>query len=335
MSETKSISGVEIKSESEGRVIARFATYDEIDHHGDVTYKGAFEDGAEVVVSSYNHTSWGGSLPVGKGVIRDGGDGAYADLHFFMHTQAGRDTFETVKALGKLQQWSYGFDVVEKDYEDIDGEKSIRALKKLKVHEVSPVLLGAGKSTRTIAVKDGQRTMDKLEAAGYSIEDVIELLEEKAKGGGKPKPKPKPGQDDDNSSKKPNGKKPSDDDEEEDDEDEENDNSSSKKPNQRRGKKPSGSGKMRMSDQTDAVITALKELADRAEEIVTLRKSQGKSDVSDALQEQFTELLKQADRIFDLLPQDEEGFLLMSEEHKAAAEMAELQNYAFSLSEEL
>lgn len=106
MSETKAFSGVEIKSVDEGRVLAHFATYNEIDHHDDLTRKGAFEDGAEVVVSAYNHQSWGGSLPVGKGRIRDGGTGAVADIQFFMNTQAGRDTFETVKQLGSLQQWS-------------------------------------------------------------------------------------------------------------------------------------------------------------------------------------------------------------------------------------
>lgn len=290
MSEIKTLSGVEIKSESEGRVLARFATYDEIDHHNDVTYKGAFEDGAPIVVSSYNHTSWGGSLPVGKGTIREGKGYAYADLQFFLNTQAGRDTFETVKNLGPLQQWSYGFDVLEDGRDEIEG-KSVRTLKKVKVHEVSPVLVGAGKSTATLAVKTGLSVeyMDEL------ADKVAEIL----KANSKPKPKPKPKDDDeeeDDSKKPSSSKKPVEEDEEEDDE-------------KRPSKRPRNSGKMRMSDQTDEVVTSLRNLADRAEEIVALRKSEGKTDVSAALQEQFFELLKQADRIFALCPQDEDGFL--------------------------
>lgn len=328
MSEIKALSGVEIKSVTEGKALVRFATYNEIDHHGDITRKGAFEDGQQVVISAYNHQSWGGSLPVGKGVIRDGGDGPYGDLQFFMNTEAGRETFETVKELGPLQQWSYGFDLLKKStttIEDEGIEKTARVIEKVKVHEISPVLLGAGKSTATVGVKG----MDQLEAAGYSVEDIIELLEEKAK-----KPKPKDNDEDDDSSKKPGSKKPSSDDDDDDDENDDN----SKKPG--RGKKPPKSGKMRMSDQTEDVVTSLKDLADRAEEIVALRKSEGKADLSATLTEQFRDLLKQADRIFALCPQDEDGFFLSDDEDaretKAADEQAEAERiYLSLLSEEL
>lgn len=343
MSETKAFSGVEIKSVDEGRVLAHFATYNEIDHHDDLTRKGAFEDGAEVVVSAYNHQSWGGSLPVGKGRIRDGGTGAVADIQFFMNTQAGRDTFETVKQLGSLQQWSYGFDVVEKSREDVEtpeGEqKSVRVLKKVRVHEVSPVMLGAGKSTSTLAVKHMN-----LEDPDF-LDMLIERLEEKASGKPKPKPK-KPGNNDSSSdSDEESGQ------DNEDDSGDENDDSPAARrrrrmQQQRRGNKKPGSnssnssGKMRMSDQTEDVITDLKELADRAEEIVTLRKSQGKSGISDSLNQQFHELLKQADRIFDLYTEiededDEVALKANGEEQQAEFRSMYAQFTRDNLSEEL
>ena len=325
MSEIKALSGVEIKSATEGKALVRFATYNEIDHHGDITRKGAFEDGQQVVISAYNHQSWGGSLPVGKGVIRDGGDGPYGDLQFFMNTAAGRETFETVKELGPLQQWSYGFDLLKKStttIEDEGIEKSVRVIEKVKVHEISPVLLGAGKSTATVGVK--VKGLDEM-----SLDDLMELLEERLEKAKKPKP-----DQDDNSPKKPSSKNPSsgdDDDVDEDDDDK-------KKPG--RGKKPPKSGKMRMSDQTEDVVTSLKDLADRAEEIVALRKSEGKANLSAALTEQFRDLLKQADRIFALCPQDDEGFFLSDNEDaretKAANEQAEAERiYLSLLSEEL
>lgn len=229
MPETKTLLGVEVKSADEGKALVKFAAYDEIDHHGDVTLKGAFQSGKSVLVSSYNHASWGGALPVGKGVIRDSADGksAVAELQFFMNTQAGRETFETVKATGELQQWSYGFNVEDQEQGEFEG-KSVRFLKSLDVYEISPVLVGAGKSTETLAIKG---------LTPEQIEQMAEWLEEQK--------------------------------EEEDDE-----------KNPRRRKKPGNSGKMRMSDQCLATVMTVKDLADRAEEIVALRKAEGKKGLS-------------------------------------------------------
>src|SRR3990167_6551310 len=92
------------KSQSE----AVFATFGVIDHDSDVTLPGAFEDGAEVPISAYGHSSWMGDLPVGKGVIRTTEQEARIEGQLFLTTTAGREMFETVKAMGGLQEWSYG-----------------------------------------------------------------------------------------------------------------------------------------------------------------------------------------------------------------------------------
>jgi hypothetical protein len=146
----KSFSRIETKSAPRGEAIAVFATLNVVDHDGDVTLPGAFEVGAEVPVSAYGHTSWTGALPVGKATIREVGDEAVADLQFFMGTAAGRETFEVVKELGDLQEWSYGYDAIEESYGDHGGQR-VRFLRKLVTHEISPVLLGAGVGTRTLA----------------------------------------------------------------------------------------------------------------------------------------------------------------------------------------
>src|SRR5207247_2620689 len=75
---------------------------------------------------------------------------------FFLDTAAGRDHFTVMRELGAKQEWSYGFDVLEKGEMTPELEQLgvARVLKKLKVHEVSPVLLGAGVDTRTVATKD-------------------------------------------------------------------------------------------------------------------------------------------------------------------------------------
>ncbi|MEV1245097.1 HK97 family phage prohead protease [Nonomuraea sp. NPDC049750] len=143
---------VEIKDEAKGEVRAIFSTFNAIDSDRDVTRPGAFTDGAEVPISAYGHTSWSGMLPVGKATIRQTSKQAILEGRFFMDTAAGRDTFTTVKELGELGQWSYGYDPVEYSFGEFEGQR-VRFLDALKVHEVSPVLVGAGVGTRTLSAK--------------------------------------------------------------------------------------------------------------------------------------------------------------------------------------
>lgn len=150
--DSKSLTGFEIKDESKGEVEAVFATLNVKDKDDDVTYPGAFTNGQEVVISSYNHKSWEGALPVGKGVIHEVGDRVVMKGQFFMDTQAGRDTFTVVKHLGDRQEWSYGYNVDDSERGEFKGE-SVRFLKKMTVFEVSPVMRGAGVGTQTTYAK--------------------------------------------------------------------------------------------------------------------------------------------------------------------------------------
>jgi hypothetical protein len=172
---TKALRGLKITDEAEGKVQAVFATLNVKDKDGDVTRPGAFENGAQVRISAYNHASWGpGMLPVGKGVIREKGDEAVLDSQFFLNTQAGKETFTTIKELGELVEWSYGYDILDAEPGHKDGE-DIQFLNRLKVHEVSPVLLGAGENTRTLLAK----------SFGVEIEPADAPVVEKAKDGEK------------------------------------------------------------------------------------------------------------------------------------------------------
>lgn len=170
---TKSID-IKAIDEAEGKVSAVFATFGVKDHDGDVTLPGAFRDGQEVRLSAYNHASWGpGALPVGKGVIRTTDSEAIFDGQFFLTTTAGRDTFEVVKELGTLGEWSYGFDVIDSERGTHDGEQ-VNFLKTLDVHEVSPVILGAGIGTRTLAAKS-RKDLKFIEHIDTVLADVEEL----------------------------------------------------------------------------------------------------------------------------------------------------------------
>jgi hypothetical protein len=176
MAETKALRAVEIKDADKGTVEAVFATFNTIDSDKDVTLPDAFEEGAKLRISAYGHASWGPSrgassvplAPVGKGVIRTTADEAILQGQFFLKTGGGRDTFELVKEMDDLQEWSYGYDTLESERGTFEGQK-VRFLKRQVVHEVSPVLLGSGVGTRTLAFKSKQLDSDlraALDSAG-------------------------------------------------------------------------------------------------------------------------------------------------------------------------
>lgn len=153
----KSLS-VEFKAADDGSFRGRLATLNVVDHDGDVTVAGAFPVGKAIVISSYQHGSWMGALPVGKGVIGANDAEAWVDGQFFLDTTGGLDTYRTVKALAASGQgeWSYGYDVLagstdKADLESFPGAKQI--LKSLGVYEASPVLVGAGINTGTEFIK--------------------------------------------------------------------------------------------------------------------------------------------------------------------------------------
>lgn len=137
-----------------GQVKAVFATLGVVDHDGDIILPGSIVNGQTVRMSAYNHASWGGALPVGKGTIVEIGNELVFNGQFFMDTEGGAETYKTVKGLGDLGEWSFGFDVLDKAVSvDQVSQQEVRLLKKLNVYEVSPVLLGAGIGTRTTDIK--------------------------------------------------------------------------------------------------------------------------------------------------------------------------------------
>lgn len=140
----------ELKADDTGGFRAVFSTFDVIDHDEDVTRTGAFKDGIEVVVGSWGHKH--SDLPVGKGIIRAGEREAAVEGKFFLDTQPGRDTYQTVKNLGPLGEWSYIFRVTKQSFGDFEG-RQVRFIEGVDVFSVDPVLRGAGIGTRTTAIK--------------------------------------------------------------------------------------------------------------------------------------------------------------------------------------
>jgi hypothetical protein len=153
-----------------GHVNFRFAKLGVMDKGNDVIDPGAFENGKQILLSSWNHSSWGNGLSVGKGTIQEKDGYAVFDGDFNLKSAAGKDHYETVKFNGDLQEYSFGFDVlasqdmmycascqkqVSSDTCPTCGTMATKArrLMKLSTFEASPVLLGQGIDTGTNNIK--------------------------------------------------------------------------------------------------------------------------------------------------------------------------------------
>jgi HK97 family phage prohead protease len=112
-------------------------------------------------------------VPVGKGAIMVQEKQAIFDGGFFLETDAGLEAYKTVKAMGALQEWSWGFRVVDAAYEQRDTQ-FVRLIKRAEVFEVSPVLVGAGVGTYTLGIKSHLPYAEQGDAVLAAVSDLIE-----------------------------------------------------------------------------------------------------------------------------------------------------------------
>jgi HK97 family phage prohead protease len=157
MSDKRFAAAVTLKAlGGEGDVEAVFSTQSIIDSDGDRVLSSAFQDG-QAVPMVWAH-DW--SKPIGRGVVRVEPSRAVFGGRFFTETQEGRERYLTVKALGDLQEWSFGFAPGDTE----PGPTGERVIKALTLFEVSPVLIGANRMTRTLAIKRAAPVADPLRA---------------------------------------------------------------------------------------------------------------------------------------------------------------------------
>ena len=175
MSEIKNID-LEFKAEEEGKVSAVFSVFNTLDSDGDVVVedaiKSGFKSGSVPMVWAHK---W--DMPIGKGEIKQDGDKATFEGSFFMDTESGKEAYNLVKAMGDLQQWSFGYRVNDSErgkFKSNDKEVDARYLKDLSVYEVSPVLVGANQETYTMAIKSNKSLLEELTKDTLSSESFAE-----------------------------------------------------------------------------------------------------------------------------------------------------------------
>ena len=168
MSENFDIKSIdlEIKNDEKGEVAAVFSVFDKIDSDGDIVKAGSIKSGFKSgdVPMVWAH-KW--DMPIGKGQIEQDDNKATFKGQFFMDTESGREAYNLVKAMGELQQWSFGFKVDDSEYgkfkkDGSEEEEDVRFLKGLTVYEVSPVLVGANQETYTMAIKSNTELLEEL-----------------------------------------------------------------------------------------------------------------------------------------------------------------------------
>ena len=176
------IKRIELKSlDDDGSGLAKIATLSAVDHDGDTYEPGAFGEQQVKVLAGH---SWDG-VPLGKGTVFEKDGDALVKFKLNLETTSGQQwhkalKFDLDKSNGPpLQEWSYGFKVLESVDETRDG-KSIRVLKRLEVFEVSPVVKGSGVDTGTIDIKSGLSLEDQIKALIAQAADITKRAGEVA-----------------------------------------------------------------------------------------------------------------------------------------------------------
>jgi len=168
---------IELKEDGDTRYIeAVFSLFDTIDSDNDVTKANSLRSGytGNKVPLVWNH-DW--SKVIGRGIIETDNQKAVFK-GYFLNTEAGKEAYETVKAMQDMQQFSYGFQVLKSSkgtHIDSKGEEiPVRVLEDVKVWEVSPVLVGAQQNSFVQALKSGLQTYDDVDTEFEEIKQEDE-----------------------------------------------------------------------------------------------------------------------------------------------------------------
>ncbi len=135
------------RTDARGELEAVFSTFDVVDSQGDVVKASAFTDG-QAVPLTWSH-DW--DRPIGHGVVRVERDRAVFKGKLWLDTQDGLESFKKIKN-NPGQEFSWGFTILEAE-PGVHAGVPVRVITKTIVHEVSPVLVGAGVGTHVLAVK--------------------------------------------------------------------------------------------------------------------------------------------------------------------------------------
>lgn len=160
---------VEVKAigdEESGKFQAYFSIFDNIDSYGDVVVKGAFEEdfdrwgpkGSGIPIY-WRHRMDDPMLNLGASVeSKEDDTGGWTEGQLDLENPNAAYTYKLIKE-GRVRQMSFAYDILEAGWVEKteDGQKiSYYELRKLRIHEISIVPVGANQETEILAVKSAR-----------------------------------------------------------------------------------------------------------------------------------------------------------------------------------
>lgn len=175
---------------SEGQFTGYAAVFDNKDSYGDVIRKGAFTESLKAYGESgagipcyWSHQMSNPMMCIGETVeAKEDERGLRVKVKLDTDTEMGAQVHRLIK-LGRVNQMSFAFDVEDYAFAESDELGDYMELRKLKVHEVSVVQVGANQETELLDVKDRLTRLsvsgseDRLKEAASLIKGVLESLD--------------------------------------------------------------------------------------------------------------------------------------------------------------
>lgn len=184
---------------AEGEFTGYAAVFDNVDSYGDVIRKDAFveslaaygEKGAGIPCY-WSHQMSNPMMNIGQTVeAREDDRGLFVKVQLDLDTEMGAQVHRLIKA-GRVNQMSFAFDIEDYAFAHDDELGEYMELRKLKLHEVSVVQVGANQETELLDVKDrltrakagralSAKNEDQLRQAASLIDTVLASLEDTEK----------------------------------------------------------------------------------------------------------------------------------------------------------
>lgn len=191
---------VGIKADDDASAEGRFTGYASVfgnkDSYGDVVVKGAFaeslksygENGAGIPCY-WSHQMSDPMMNIGQTVkaVEDE-HGLFVEVKLDMDNPNAAYTHKLIKE-GRVNQMSFAFDVEDYAFAESEEHGEYLELRKMKIHEVSVVQVGANQATELLDVKDrltrlkagralSTKNEDQLRQAQSLIEDVLSSIDQ-------------------------------------------------------------------------------------------------------------------------------------------------------------
>lgn len=143
-----------------------------LDHAGDVTVKGAFENTirnhkTNGTMPKFLGQHQGRMMPLGIITdIKEDETGLYFEGKFCLETQAGREAYALCK-MGAIDQFSIGYHTIKEHYDNIKG---VNYLQELDVKEISLVTFACNEESTLQSIKSLE---DDVELTDRMIQDML------------------------------------------------------------------------------------------------------------------------------------------------------------------